>query len=230
MICPGSRYGRGDVQRDPEKEEARLIRGCLASVAGDTLEIGCGDGRLTDDLARVADYLVAADPSMEELHSARRRVESSAVFVAASGESLPLAANSFDTVAFTLSLHHQKPQKALSEASRVLKKNGQILVLEPVADSLVSRLFAVLDDESAKYELAEKAIEDSGLKVVRSGAVSIRWIFEDFTEMVRYLFDYFGMEPEKKKENTMAQLLGQCWKLSPLPVEDVTRVWFLRRR
>jgi ubiquinone/menaquinone biosynthesis C-methylase UbiE len=218
------------VQRDPEKEEARLIQRCLSPVAGNVLEIGCGDGRLTADLGRVADNLLAADPFVEELRSARRRVEIPAAFIATSGESLPLAANSFDTVAFTLSLHHQESRKALAEACRVLKGGGRILILEPVADSLVSRLFAVLDDESEKYALAERAIENSGLKVLRSGAVAIRWVFEDFAEMVRHLFDYFGLEPEREKENVMAQLLGDRRKLSPLPVEDVTRFWLLRQR
>jgi SAM-dependent methyltransferase len=182
---------------------------------------------LTADLSRVADNLVAADPFVEELRSARRHVEMPAAFVAASGESLPLAADSFDTVAFTLSLHHQEPRKALAEARRVLKEGGRILILEPVADSLVSRLFAVLDDESEKYELAERAIENCGLKVLRSGAVAIWWVFEDFAQMVRYLFDYFGLEPQKEKADTMAELLGDLRNSSPLPVEDVTRFWLL---
>jgi hypothetical protein len=53
----------------------------------------------------------------------------------------------------------------------VLKEDGNILVLEPVADSPINKLFAVLDDESAKYEMAERAINRSELKVIHSGFV-----------------------------------------------------------
>jgi SAM-dependent methyltransferase len=218
------------VQRDPEKTEARLIRKCLSAVAGIALEIGCGNGRLTAELAQVAANLIAADPYVNELRSARRHVEMPVDFVAAFGESLPIAANGIDTVVFTLSLHHQEPHKALQEARRVLKDDGQILVLEPVADSLISRLFAVLDDESWKYELVEKAIEESGLKVLRSGSVRTWWVFENFTEMAIYLFDYFGLEPDKKRKNSMAQLLGDRRGFAPLPIEDIICFWLLREQ
>ena len=216
------------MQRDPEKEETGLIRGCLSPGAGQTLEIGCGNGRLTADLSRYADNLVAVDSYMEDLVSARRRIGTSVKFVAALGEWLPFPANSYDTVIFTLSLHHQKPHKALREASRVLKDDGQILVLEPVADSPVSKLFAILEDESEKYALAEIAIDSSGLKVIGTGSVRTRWVFEDAAELVSHLFDYFGLEPDIEKESIMMQLLGDLQGMEPLPIADVTRFWLLR--
>ena len=216
------------MQRDPEKKEARLIRRCFSTVAGYALEVGCGNGRMTADLAQIADNLVATDPYVEELRSARHRVEIPVKFVAAFGESLPIAANSFDIVAFTRSLHHQKPHKALSEARRVLKEGGQILILEPVADSLFERLFAVFDDESWKFKLAEKAIDRSGLEVLRSESVRTWWVFENFTEMASYLFEYFGLELDREKKNSMSQILGDRRGLEPLPIEYITRFWVLR--
>ena len=47
------------MERDPKNEESGLIRRCFSLGAGHALEIGCGDGRLTDDLARFGDQLVA---------------------------------------------------------------------------------------------------------------------------------------------------------------------------
>ena len=224
------REPRESMQRDPEKAEARLIRWSLSTAAGYALEVGRGNGRLTAHLAQIADNLVATDPDLERLISAHGNIEDPVKFVAAFGESLPIAANSIDTLVFTLSLHHQGPDKALSEARRVLRADGQILILEPVADSLVARLFAVFDDESGKYQLAEKAIEESGLKVFRSGSVKTLWVFDNFTEMVVYLFDYFGIEHNIEKENIMAHLLGDRRELAPLPIEDITRFWILHKR
>jgi hypothetical protein len=56
------------------------------------------------------------------------------------------------------------------------------------------------------------------------------WVFEDFTEMTFYLFDYFGLELNREKENSMAQILGDRRGLEPLPIEYVTRFWVLRER
>lgn len=216
--------------RDPEKAEARFIRECLSPTAGNVLEVGCGTGRLTADLAMVADNLVATDPFLEELRSARTCVEIPVWLVVALGELLPIAAKSIDTVVFTLSLHHQEPYKALSEARRVLKEDGQIFVLEPVADSMIAKLFAILDDESGTYDLVAKAIDRSGLRVIRSGSVRSRWVFEDFMEMALYIFDYFGLKPNSEKENYMAKLLGDRQGVEPLHIEDISRFWLLRER
>ncbi len=46
-------------------------------------------------------------------------------------EKVPLAANSVDLALMSQSLHHaQKPETALSEAFRVLKPGGQLIVID----------------------------------------------------------------------------------------------------
>ena len=112
------------------------------------LEVGCGDGRITAQLAQKATCLVAVDPSPNDLMRAVRRVDK-AFFCRASGVQLPFPDDSFDTVLFTLSLHHQDSRLALGEAGRVVAPGGRILVMEPAVDGEAQQLFHFFEDETA---------------------------------------------------------------------------------
>ena len=216
------------MQRDPDSREEQIIAEVLGPSVGDLLEIGCGDGRLTGKLAEVCQTLTALDTELLWVMEAGDSFVRGARFLSASGEDLPLTDNCVDAVVFSLSLHHQNPFKALKEARRVLRENGRILVLEPVQHSLMTMLFAFLHDESYEYEQAEAAIDSSGLRIMLSGSVRTRWIFEDFAEMNDYLFNYFNLAPDAEKGNLMARLLGARRTLKPLCIEDITRFWLLR--
>ena len=212
---------------DPEGKEKQLIAELLGSSAGDLIEIGCGDGRLTKDLVEICGSVTALDPELSSLKEARVDLSGQVRLLSGSGEELPLVDSCADTVLFSLSLHHQDPVKALAEARRVLRENGRILVLEPVEHSLLSMLFTLLHNESGEYERAEMAIDGSGLKELQSGSVRTQSVFEDLAEMTNYLFDYMELEPDPEKEKEMAHLLGERRDLKPLHIEDITRYWLL---
>ena len=217
------------MQRDPEREEGRLIRSCLPGNSGVILEIGCGDGRLSGELAQLSDLLVGIDIFVEQLQLAQSAITSTFQAVSARGELLPIKANCIDIVVFTLSLHHhQNPGKALDEAVRVLTEDGKILVLEPDANVLLSKLFAILHDESNEYHSAEAAINQSGLIIMRSGSIQTQWIFDGFEELVNYLFTFHGINREESMVDQMANLVKDSRGNSPLSIRDTTRFWLLR--
>lgn len=94
------------------------------------LEIGCGTGALTDDIATAFPRLriEAVDPSADYLEAARRRVTSPRVkFSEAFGEALPFPDNAFD-VATSCYLFHELPPKVrlavARELGRVVKPDG----------------------------------------------------------------------------------------------------------
>jgi ubiquinone/menaquinone biosynthesis C-methylase UbiE len=215
------------MHRDPEGKEIEVITGLLGPSTGDLLEIGCGDGRLTKELDDLFGTLTALDPELPTVVEAAASYAGRTRFLAGSGEELPLADGCADVVLFSLSLHHQDSVKALEEARRVLRDDGRVLVLEPVEHSMLVRLFAFIDDESAEYERAEMAIAGSGLKEIQSGSYKTRWVFEDFEEMTNCLFDHFDLEPDTEKVREMAQLLGEGRMEQPLAIEDITRYWLL---
>lgn len=99
------------------------------------LEVGCGQGRITRDLARHARRVVAIDPDEGALQTARSRINAENVaFLRCRGESLPFPEGCFDLVVYSLSLHHL-PQDAmrasLAQAAGLLGEQGMIMVIEP---------------------------------------------------------------------------------------------------
>jgi len=119
------------------------------------LEIGCGDGRITALMAGNAKKLVAVEPDAETIREARKKV-SDADFLIGSGENLNFPDACFDLVIFTLSLHHQNSTRAIGEAIRVLKDEGTILVIEPINDGEIERLFALFRNENQATLEAQK--------------------------------------------------------------------------
>jgi len=99
------------------------------------LEIGCGQGRITRDLADHAQRVVASDPDAASLEAARRAIAANNVeFVPAPTGVPDLPAMSFDMVIYTLSLHHvpvAEMTDSLNQAAALLKKDGVIMVIEP---------------------------------------------------------------------------------------------------
>jgi len=60
------------VIQDPDNLEMPIILDFAGNLDDKTvLEIGCGDGRLTEWLARQAAHVVAIDPNQEKIESAR---------------------------------------------------------------------------------------------------------------------------------------------------------------
>jgi len=183
------------------------------------LEVGCGDGRITAQLAGKAACLVALDPSARDLRNAVRQVDK-AFFCRASGIQLPFADFSFDTVLFTLSLHHQDSRLALSEASRVVTPSGRILVMEPAVDGEAQQLFHFFEDETAALKSAMAAIAASPLRVVKATQFEADWQFESKYEFSRYMFAYHDLNWNAQTEAGLFHQLGGKAADRPLVLKD----------
>jgi SAM-dependent methyltransferase len=101
----------------------------------DVLEIGCGKGRITRDLAKHAKRVVASDPDAGALETARAAVFADNVqFVHAPTGMPDYPAGTFDLAIYTLSLHHvpvAEMSGSLHKAAGLLRKDGVIVVVEP---------------------------------------------------------------------------------------------------
>ena len=218
------------VLLDPENIESSFIRDLLGPSAGDVLEVGCGDGRLTAELLSISNTILAIDPDHAAIEKARHLLGSKIKLLMGSGESIPLADDSVDTVVFSLSLHHHPdPDNALAQARRVLRERGRILVLEPMAESPINRLFRIIHDEDDAYDRAAGAIDTCGLEMADRGTYETDWRFDNFEELVGHLYSYFDFGPEKGQVKAMEEMLGRAAKDRPLVLEDSTRWWLLKK-
>jgi SAM-dependent methyltransferase len=217
------------MQRDPHDSEKQALEEILGPSAGDVLEIGCGDGRLTGVLLGISPRITGLDPDAGSIDQARHLHENRVRFILGSGEDIPLTDNCIDTVVFSLSLHHHDdPDNALAQARRILKRQGRILILEPETISPVNVLFRFINNEDEAYDRAASAVHTCGLDLEDLGSYSTIWRFADFGEMVDELFGYFDMESDPERTEAMAQYLGDRCKLQPLDIEDTTRYWLLQ--
>jgi SAM-dependent methyltransferase len=127
----------------------------LGDVDGkDVLELGCGGGQWSVNLAKAGARAVGLDLSAKQLEHARRLAEETGVqveWIEASAEDVPLDDASFD-VAFCDhgALNFADPRKVVPEAARLLRPGGLLafshiaplaeIALDPERNDFVDRL------------------------------------------------------------------------------------------
>jgi len=93
------------VHVDPERREVRALRGVAEWRGRRVLEIGCGEGRLTERLAGLGARVHAIDADAALLRTARRRLTprygSRVRFRVGTADSLEHYAESFDLVVYS---------------------------------------------------------------------------------------------------------------------------------
>lgn len=93
------------IRIDPERNEVRALQAAADWRGRRVLEIGCGEGRLTDRLAELGARIEAIDADAALLRKARRRLAASFAprvrFRVGTADSLEHRAETFDRVVYS---------------------------------------------------------------------------------------------------------------------------------
>jgi ubiquinone/menaquinone biosynthesis C-methylase UbiE len=132
-----------DLQIGPRTRS--MIRERLARERrlGRVVELGCGTGFYTQELARNAEHVVATDLSPGMLAVAAARVAyPNVTFQAEDCERTSLAERAFDTAFMSLVIHFTDPARALAEVRRIVRPGGTLLLanLDPAAMGPLDRV------------------------------------------------------------------------------------------
>lgn len=99
-----------------------------APRGGSLLEVGCGEGHLGAELARLGYGVIGLESNRERAVLTSLRRVSCVLAEWPRFESVP-----FDAIAFTRSLHHIEPLKASVRQARALLRPGGVLLIEDFA-------------------------------------------------------------------------------------------------
>lgn len=136
-----------------------------------TLELGCGNGTYSKQIYPYTSSLTSTDYSDEMVQVAGARLNHMNIQVQKEDcFNLSFKDKSFDTV-FMANLIHiiPEPEKALRECHRVLKEDGQLLIVSYTTDTLSQEDFLALRERYAKaygppsptaYKLTENLLND----------------------------------------------------------------------
>jgi len=115
---------------------------CLGEIAGKSiLDFGCGEGKLTTQLARLGAQVTGFDISPELIAIAQRRavldgVQDCVGFLLADGAESELAEDMFDAIICQAVLHRVDIFQVVPRLVRSLRPGGIVIMVEPVDFSL----------------------------------------------------------------------------------------------
>lgn len=213
------------MQRDPENKESKTLQQFADFSGKQTLEVGCGEGRLTWKYAKLAQRVVAFDIDHDALRIAQADalINSSqhVLFFNASAKRIPLKRRSFDIVIGGLALcciDDKDKIDALSEIQRILKPNGALIDLRALESN-----WQVEVQHAQQYQLAGRLNETpEGLAHEEGANQALReveakgWYIKE-KEAVFDLFYYWDTPSEMK------EFIENEWRDFKSVSEDVYR-------
>lgn len=219
------------MEYDTQNKTLEMIEQCVVLQDQKVLEIGCGEGRMSKLLAHKSREYIAIDPDEKSIEKAKSEIPN-IDFRIGSGEVLEFEDESFPIILFILSLHHQESGLALKEAHRVLTANGQLIILEPLANGELTEVFNLFDDESDRIRKALNMIENCDFEIEHKESFFTVMSFIDLDELCNYPFGRNRIQPGDRDLiiETLQQLRGLIASTKPIHLHDDSHIFSLSKK
>jgi len=150
-------------------------------------------------------------------------------FSVGDGQSLTFKDAQFDIILFSKSLHHHSnPTLALQETIRVLKPNGEIIIIELVPDTEYQKILKPVHNEREGIIKAGEAINVSGLKVISKQRINTPKEFADFNSLLKSLEERFEVKDSDTLKAEVEGVLGTKIQEVPLILNAEIDIYQLR--
>ncbi|MEO8695565.1 MAG: methyltransferase domain-containing protein [Acidimicrobiales bacterium] len=174
----------------------------LVDVAGKrVVDVGCGSGALVRWLRGHDADVVGVECGAVMLRMAREadpdHLES---YLEGVGQDLPLDDGEFDVVVYSYSLHHVPAAHmvdALREAGRVLRPDGTLYVVEPIAAGPGHEVIKLIDDETEVRTQAQAALDHAegvGLELMTECRYNSRMVLDGADALIERVV---GVDPRR---------------------------------
>lgn len=185
------------------------------------LDLGCGDGRLTNQLTKIFLEGVALDFSENMLKVAKKRAEDSGRaklgYICASAQKLPFKDNSFDVVVSSELIEHVPgPEKVILEINRVLDSKGHLYLTTPnpyAIHTYLDKLAGKQDLDKKSYSVHEGKVYDEPISprllrnmIEKGGFRIIKRFNGPLPLSILYKYQLY----KKMTIITKADVIGQC--------------------
>ena len=142
------------------------------------------------------------DPAADAIREAAAAVPQ-ASFVEGGAEALPFDDAAFDIAVMVNALHHvpeMAMQAALGEAARVIKPNGSLIIVEPLASGNFFAALRPIEDETVVRRAAQFAIETAVLSGVLARTATLQYVRREAFPSVRGFLDRIvAVDPSRRE-------------------------------
>ena len=156
----------------------------------DVLDYGCGTGSFTEKvIAFQPKKIVAIDISEEAIKKAKNKPEAenkNVEYRVENCENLNLNSDTFDVAYGGGILHHLNLNKSLNELNRVLRKDGTIIFVEPLATNPLINLYRKFTPKARSSD--EHPFRFNDIKLIETIFKNVEIKYYGFLTLIFFLF------------------------------------------
>ena len=203
------------------------------------VDAGCGDLGLSKALAKRGAKVLGIDPDPIQAEKNRQAAVIPNVGFAQTGaQNIPVENASVDGVLFPKSLHHVPSdmfEPVFNELKRVLKPDGFIYVMEPVASGDHNEVMRMFHDEAEVRQMAQSALDQLAIPFFQDISVFTYCVSVQYEGWEDYEAKYIGNSynsqsytPEQVSDEAVKARFLSFEKTDGFLFESPMKVTFLR--